>query len=148
MTSRASLVYYLSAVVIGCLLMSLAVWLSPVFDAFRIKGGFFGFYLLGLLCGSLVAILHAFALRKLTVTFGWNRSWQWIVSGAAIAWVLTWALGSLALSVESLSSGWIFLLVLAGPTAAVFAGTWPTVLAGGATACFLHMVHRTLGVRR
>ena len=153
MTRRGSLVYYLTAIVVGCLFMAVAILAVAQITTPRWDFGrdLFLFYFLAISHGWLPALLYALLLRRVNGALRWNRSWQWMVSGGSVAilviiawlfipadWVgarfvmrsLLWLLpsGNMVISYGFTSSLKVLL---------------PTIfLGGGATAFVLHRIHR------
>ena len=151
MTRRGSLVYYLTAWVCGCFFVSLPVWLHllhaggafPV-SLVRHSAAFLLFYFYSLLFGFCGALLGAFLLRSIARVARWDRLWQWVLLGAALAPLLMLLLGWPGPRIpwsDSAAGKWLS-LVWAGPAVVVEQGLWLAVPAGAATAWLLHSIHR------
>jgi hypothetical protein len=154
MTSRGSLAYYLAAWVCGCFFMALAFWLEarwpvrPSSDAVFRDVSFLGLCFFGLILGAVPSLLFGWILRKLLGFVRAENVWIWIVSGAALALLLIWILGSagrLARDPRFLPYSalpiWPFLLV--GPLAVLEGSIWVSLPVGAATASVLYAVHRS-----
>ncbi|MBI3405421.1 MAG: hypothetical protein HY046_08190 [Acidobacteria bacterium] len=98
MTRSGSIVYYLAAVVCGCLFMSMAVAAvgegSIQFSASGLRG-FFLLYFLSIVYGWFTAVVFALVLRRMAGLAKFSRAWQWAAAGAVLAPAVVWALSAL-----------------------------------------------------
>jgi len=154
MTRRGSLAYYLAAWVCGCLFMSVGVWLPGGWESthwtpsFKGAFGFVGSYFLSLVFGAFMTLLFALVLRRLTAILNWERLWQWVLTGAALAPLTVWTLallGQAAGGREAQLNRWavmLLLLFLGGPMDVFQRGLWVAIPVGVATSCVLYLIHR------
>jgi hypothetical protein len=150
MTRRGSLVYYLSAWILGCFFMSLLIWIKDMFavtldlpltrSAFGLL--FFNFY--GLVFGALGAFIAAFLLRRLMSALKCKTPFHWAVAGAILAPIVIAILGAWGRHLETQQRAGTRLLGLLtfGPKTLLEAGWWLAIPAGAATAFFLCRIQR------
>ncbi len=153
MTRNGSLAYYLAAWICGCFFMALGFWV----DIHWLRGawsqgefldvGFLAICFFGLILGAVPSLLFAWMLRRLMRVFAIERFRFWIFTGAGLALLLIWLLGSVGhlardprLLPYSALPIWPFLLV--GPVSVLEAGIWAAVPVGAATAGVLFAIHR------
>jgi hypothetical protein len=150
MTRRGSLVYYLAAWIIGCVFMSLAIWLRDTGSAtlgqlsFRTGFGILLFCFYGLVFGACAALLGAFLLRRLAFWLQWNHPGPWVAAGAGLATVLITVLGAWGRRVTAaprVVPKWVQLATF-GPKIVLDTGWWLALPVGAATAFVLYRVHR------
>jgi hypothetical protein len=152
MTSRGSLAYYLAAWVCGCFFMALAFWLELQFSRGASLQGtfqsmsFLGFCFFGLIFGAVPSLLFGWMLRRLMKFFHMEAILLWLATGAALAFLLVWCLGSLGHLLQnprylpySALPIWPFLVV--GPLAMLEGSIWVTLPVGAVTAAVLFAVH-------
>jgi hypothetical protein len=150
MTRRGSLVYYLSAWILGCFFMSLAVWIKDLWGATRMSSGLreaFGilfFYFYGLVLGALPALILAFMLRKIAAILKCKTAWHWAIFGAILTPLLIAALGNLGPRLGSVAvNGWRALdWFTSGPHIVIVDGWWLAIPAGAITAFLLCRIER------
>jgi hypothetical protein len=150
MTRRGSLVYYLSAWILGCFFMSAAVWLSSGWGGFRIESalrqvsGLLFFYFYGLVLGALPSLILAFLLRQVAAILKCKTAWHWAIFGAILTPVLLGALGTLGPRLGSVTgNGWRVLdWVTSGPHIVLVSGWWLTIPVGAVTAFLLCRIER------
>jgi hypothetical protein len=151
MTRQGSLVYYLSAWILGCFIMSLLIWIKDMFAVTvdiplsRSAFGLLFFYFYGLAFGALAALLGAFLLRAIMVgALKCKTPIHWAVAGAILAPVLIAILGICGRQAEVIHSRgmrlWGFLTF--GPKTVLEAGWWLAIPAGAATAYLLCRIQR------
>jgi hypothetical protein len=150
MTRRGSLVYYLSAWILGCFFMSLLIWIKDMFgvtldppfarSAFGLL--FFSFY--GLVFGALAALISAFLLRRLMAALRCKNPVHWAVVGAILAPAIIAILGTWGRHLENQQRVGARLLGLLtfGPKTVLEAGWWLAIPAGAATAFLLCRIQR------
>lgn len=150
MTRRGSLAYYLAAWIIGCVFMSLAIWLRDAPGAtvgqlsFRTGFGILLFCFYGLVFGACASLLGAFLLRRLAFWRQWDQPGPWVAAGAALAPILVTVLGAWGRSIAvapKLAPKWVQLATF-GPKIVLDAGWWLAIPVGAATAFVLYRVHR------
>ncbi len=150
MTRRGSLIYYLSAWILGCFFMSLAIWtkgmMGPTYGPFSAPSAFslMFFYFYGLILGALAAFLGAFVLRRLMRAVRCKTPSHWAVAGAILMPLVIAALGWLGRRVDLAQRPGERLLALltTGPKVVLDAGWWLAIPAGAATAYLLCRVER------
>jgi hypothetical protein len=153
MTRHGSLAYYLAAWICGCFFMVLGFWVDVHWlRGTRSQGAFLDVGLLaicffGFILGAVPSLLFAWMLRRLMSLFSTEQFWCWISSGAGLALLLVWLLGSLGHLLRdpkflpySALPIWPFLVV--GPVLLLEAGIWMALPVGAATAGVLFAVHR------
>ncbi|MGA8223369.1 MAG: hypothetical protein WB780_17105 [Candidatus Acidiferrales bacterium] len=151
MTRRGSLIYYLSAWILGCFFMTAAVWLSfGSAGGFRTEpalhqvSGLLFFYFYGLELGALPALIFAFLLRKIASTLKCKTPWHWAIFGAILSPLLVVALGHLGLRFGSVTgNGWQPVdWFTSGPQLVLVFGWWLAIPAGAITAFLLCRIER------
>jgi hypothetical protein len=150
MTRRGSLVYYLSAWILGCFFISLAVWVKDVCGAMRMSSGlreafgFLFFYFYGLVLGALPALILAFLLRQVAAILKCKTPGHWAIFGAILTPLLAGVLGILGRYAGSVASnGWRALdWFTSGPHIVLVSGWWLAIPAGAATGYFLACIQR------
>lgn len=156
MTRRGSLIYYLTAWILGCFFMSLAVWLKDVWGAARITSalreafGLLFFYFYGLVFGAPTALIGAFLLRRVAATFKCKMPSHWAIFGAILAPLLIGAVGTWGrhLSAGERQGMRLLSLLTFGPKTVLEAGWWLAIPAGAATAYFLCRTQRAFDPAR
>jgi len=150
MTRRGSLIYYLSAWILGCFFMSLAIWIKDLWGATRMSSGLreaFGimfFYFYGLVLGALPALIFGFLLRKIAALLKCKTAWHWAIYGAILTPLLVGALGNLGPRLGSVAGGgWRALdWFTSGPHIALACGWWLAIPVGAITAFLLCRIQR------
>jgi len=150
MTRRGSLIYYLSAWILGCFFMSLAIWMKDMMGptrglvSARSVFGLIFFYFYGLILGALAAFLGAFILRRLMRAVRCKTPTHWAIAGVVLMPLVVAALGWLGRRVDLAQRPGERLLVAltTGPKMVLEAGWWLAIPAGAATAYFLCRVER------
>jgi hypothetical protein len=156
MTKRGSLVYYLTAWVVGCISTATWTWLffpgiPNGFISYRPDdpvGRFLGLTMGSLVVGAIPAFLFGWILRRVMTNFTGAGALNWILLGSLLSPALIYLLGAggeqLLLSGRPLAGGLRGLLafVLSGPAVVFVSGLASSVPAGGMTAYLLFRVHR------
>ncbi len=150
MTRRGSLVYYLSAWILGCFFMSLLIWIKDMYAAkldHPVVGFAFGllsFAFFGLVSGAAAALIVAFLLRRLMSALKCKTPLHLAVAGAILAPILIAILGTLGRHLENQQRPGARLLGLLtfGPKTVLEAGWWLAIPAGAATAFLLCRIQR------
>ena len=156
MTRRGSLVYYLTAWILGCFFISLAVWIKDVWGAARITSalreafGLLFFYFYGLIFGAPTALIGAFLLRQVAAKFKCKMPSHWAICGAILAPLSIGAVGTWGRHVATGERQGIRLLSLLtfGPKTVLEAGWWLAIPAGAVTGYFLGRVQRAFDPAR
>jgi hypothetical protein len=156
MTRRGSLVFYLSAWILGCFFMSLLVWAKNIFAASfdlplsRSAFGLLIFYFYGLVFGALAALIGAFLLRAVAPALKAKAPVAWAVVGALLAPLLIAALGMLGRRVQAFSpvAARLVDLLTWGPRTVLDVGWWLAVPAGAATGYLLCRIERAFAPER
>ncbi len=163
MTRSGSMVYYLAAVVCGCLFMSAALVVAGDASLRNPAGGggeLLLLYFLSMVNGWCAALVFAFLLRRTASLAGWLRGWQWALAGAVLSPVVVWVMATLwthAL-LGRIPLSWPRLLlamnaIFLGPmTALTLPGSIARALlaaaaAGAPTALVLFAIHRSFQPR-
>lgn len=150
MTRRGTLVYYLSAWILGCFFISASVWtkdtyfatLNHPFSDFAF--GLLYFYFFGLISGAVAALFGAFLLRRTMAALECKTPSHWALAGAILTPALIFILGAWGRHIavqQRPETRWLELLTL-GPKTALDAGWWLAIPAGAATAFLLCRVQR------
>jgi hypothetical protein len=150
MTRRGSLVYYLSAWILGCFFMSAAVWAKDQWGVVKISRGmpeisgllFFTFY--GLILGAIPALIAGFLLRRVASLLKCKTPAHWAIFGAILLPLLIGisdALLHLA-PARGQTSEWILSWLTSGPHIVVRTGWWLAIPAGAVTGYFLGRIQR------
>lgn len=150
MTRRGSIVYYLSAWILGCFFASLLLWikdiLAPTLHAplSRSAVGLLFFYFYGLIVGALPALLAGFLLRIIMGALQCKTPWHWAAVGAILAPVLVFILGIWGGPAEALQHPGLRLaaLLTLGPRLVLDEGWWLVIPSGAATAYLLCRIQR------
>lgn len=150
MTRRGSLIYYLSAWILGCFFMSLAIWTKDMMGpthglvSTRSAFGLMFFYFYGLILGALAAFLGAFILRRLMRTVKCKTPSHWAAGGAILTPLVIAALGWLGRHADLAQrpGGRLLALLTTGPKVVLEAGWWLAIPAGAATAYLLCRIER------
>ena len=150
MTRRGSLIYYLTAWILGCFFMSLAVWSKDLWGAARLSSGLreaFGvlfFYFYGLVFGALSALIGGFLLRRVAALLKCRTPAHWAIFGAILAPILIGALGTWGhrMGLAKHPGFRLLSLLTFGPKTVLEAGWWLAIPAGAATGYFLGRVQR------
>jgi hypothetical protein len=156
MTKRGSLVYYLTAWVVGCITTATLIWLFPShipngFSSYRpdnAVGRFLGLTMGSLMVGAIPALLFGWILRRVMTTFSTAGALSWILLGSLLSPSLIYLLGAggeqLFLSGRPLSgvTRLPLIFVFSGPAVVFISGLAASVPAGGITAFVLFLVHR------
>lgn len=149
MTRHGSLVYYLSAWILGCFFMSVLVWIKNMFvptletPVSRSAFGLLFFYFYGLIFGALAALIGAFMLRTSMKGLRCKTPMHWAVAGAVLAPVLIAVLGTWGRRAEMARWGERLLELLTfGPKVVLEAGWWLAIPAGAATGYLLCRIER------
>ncbi|HTS13785.1 MAG TPA: hypothetical protein VMH00_16820 [Candidatus Limnocylindrales bacterium] len=153
MTRRGSLVYYLTAWILGCFFMSALIWIRDMFAATldlpltRSTFGLLFFYFYGLVFGAISAFVGAFLLRRIMAALKCKTPSHWAAIGAILAPALIaiFGLWGRHLAVAQRQVPRILGLVTFGPRTVIEAGWWLAIPAGAATAFFLCRVQRAFG---
>jgi hypothetical protein len=149
MTRRGSLAYYLASWACGCFFMTICFVGLPRPAEFphRIILGLIYLYFLALIFGAFTSLLFGFLLRKIAGGFRFARAWQWILTGAILAFVLVSALGSITL-IHFRATHFLLpvqIYFLSAPQVILSGGMsllWRVIPAGAATAWVLFRIHR------
>ena len=150
MTRRGSLIYYLSAWILGCFFMSLLVWVKDMFAATldapmtRSAFGLLFFYFYGLIFGALAALIGAFLLRAVMAALKCKTPIHWSVAGAVMAPLVIAILGIWGRRAGMVQRPGMRLvgLLTFGPKTVLEAGWWLAIPAGAPTAYLLCRIQR------
>jgi hypothetical protein len=150
MTRRGSLIYYLSAWILGCFLISIALWFKDLWGATRMSSGLreaFGilfFYFYGLVLGALPALIFAFLLRKVAAILKCKTPWHWAMFGAFLAPLVVTVLGYFGPRFGTVAgNGWrVVDWFASGPHIVIVAGRWLSIPVGAVTAFLLCRIER------
>jgi len=150
MTRRGTLVYYLSAWILGCFFMSALVWIKDTYaSTFNhpftdFAFGLLYFYFFGLISGALTALLGAFLLRRVMRALKCKTPAHWAVAGALITPLLIEVLGTWGrhLAMQRRAGVGLLEALTFGAKTVLDAGWWLAILAGAATAFFLCRIQR------
>jgi hypothetical protein len=150
MTHRGSLIYYLTAWILGCFFMSALVWGKDMSGSteslFKIRSAFgllfFSFY--GFILGAVTAFLGAFLLRRIMKALNSKTPWHWAIAGALLTPALVAAIGTLGRHWNDPGMPRLTLTAIStyGAQMILEAGWWLTIPAGAATGYFLGRVER------
>lgn len=155
MTRRGSLIYYLSAWILGCFFMSLLVWVKDLFAVTletpmsRSAFGLLLFYFYGLVFGAVAALVGAFLLRVVMAALKCKTPIHWAVVGAILAPALIATLGIWGRRGEMAQRPGMRLvgLLTFGPKTVLEAGWWLAIPAGAATAYLLCRIQRAFAAQ-
>ncbi len=150
MTRRGSIVYYLSAWILGCFFMSLLLWIKDMFAAAldvplsRSAFGLLFFYFYGLLLGALASLVGGFLLRAIMAALKCKTPIHWTVAGAILAPLLIFVLGIVGRRIETIQHPdlRLFGLLTLGPKTVLDTGWWLAIPSGAATAYLLCRIQR------
>jgi hypothetical protein len=160
MTRRGSLAYYLSAWILGCFFMGLAVWIrdataaTPNFPMTRSAFGLLFFYFYGLVFGAGAALIGAWVLRVTMRALKCKNPLHWAAAGSVLSLGLMAALGIMGERILVAGRGvesarnpamWLLGYLTFGPKIVFEAGWWLAIPGGAATAYFLCRIHRAFG---
>jgi len=149
-TRRGSLIYYLSAWILGCFFMSAAVWLASswgglrTMPAMRQAFGLLFFYFYGLVLGALPSLLFAFLLRKVAGMLKYKTAWHWAIFGAVLTPLFIFLLGHWGPYFSSVTRNGARVVewFTSGPHIVLVSGWWLAIPAGAVTGYFLSRVER------
>jgi hypothetical protein len=153
-TKRGSLVYYLSAWILGCFFCSLAVAFSGT--TFMVYSnnppravGLLSVYFFSLVLGAVPMLIFGLLLRKIAALLKCKTTWHWAIFGAILLPVLVVALGMLPNLGAALGrmGEWIATLLTSGPHIVFADRWWLTLPAGAATGYFLGRIQRAFSVQ-
>ena len=155
MTRRGSLIYYLSAWILGCFFMSLLVWVKDLFAVTletpisRSAFGLLFFYFYGLVFGAVAALVGAFLLRVVMAALKCKTPIHWAVVGAILAPALIATLGIWGRRGGMAQRPGMRLvgLLTFGPKTVLEAGWWLAIPAGAATAYLLCRIQRAFAAQ-
>jgi hypothetical protein len=150
MTRRGTLIYYLSAWIVGCFFMSGAIWIKGTFEpqsgtfAGRSVFGLIFASVSGFLLGACAAFLGAFLLRRIMTALKCKTPSHWALAGAILAPVLIASLGTWErhMNFAQRPALNIFALLTTGPRVVLDTGWWFAIPAGAATAYLLCRIER------
>jgi len=150
MTRRGSLVYYLSAWILGCFFMSAGVWIKDQWGFVKISRSvpeisgllFFTFY--GLILGAVPALIVGFLLRKVASLLKCKTPAHWAIFGAILLPLLVGALETLLRLAPATGerAEWILSWFTSGPHIVIITGWWLAIPAGAITGYFLGRIQR------
>jgi hypothetical protein len=154
MTRNGSLVYYLTAWIVGSFFMILALFVA---DAIRPPVSIYGFlrnitsnflfaYFFGLIYGASTELVYGFVLRRFMIWSGATRIWQWVLTGSALVIPFFFILRWMGHILRFTDPGGNLFAILVGGVLADLADDYRilalAVPAGGATSAVLFYVHR------
>ncbi len=157
MTRTGSIVYYLAAIVTGCLFMTAAIAASGVRtfgESAPTFKGLFLLYFLSLVYGWFTAVIFAIVLRLAAKIIRFRAGWHWAVAGFILTPAVIWALSAIwtrfliGVHWPSPAVTAIVTTIFFGPMTAVFMtpslaiGFLGAGFAGAATAWVLFSIHR------
>lgn len=150
MTQRGTLVYYLSAWILGCFFISGSLWIKDTFGgtiSHPFANSAFGllyFYFFGLVSGAAAVLIGAVVLRRIMIALKCKTPTHWAVAGAIVSLLLVLALGMWGRHVEALNGakGGLFELLAVGPEAVLNGGWWLAMPGGAVTAFLLCRIQR------
>ena len=147
MTRRGTLAYYLAAWVIGCFVVAVLQWIADAFaGSMGTASALLITYFFSLVFGAVTILLFAFLLRRCMRLMKAGSLWIWVVSGAALAFVLIIALihaQNALLSMRSGQFGELFFgLILKAVDSLSGHNLWQAPVAGATTAAVLGLVDR------
>jgi hypothetical protein len=150
MTRHGTLVYYLSAWILGCFFMSAVVWMKDTYAAtlnhpfadFAFGLLYFSFF--GFISGAVAALIGGFVLRRLMSGLKCKTPSHWAIAGAILTPAIVALLGIWGRRIEMQT--WpgmrVLGLVTFGPKTVLEAGWWLAVPAGALTAFLLCRIQR------
>ncbi len=154
MTRNGSLVYYLTAWIVGSFFMILALFVA---DAIRPPASIHGFlrdvasnflfaYFFGLIYGASTELVYGFVLRRFMIWSRATRAWQWGGVGSALVIPFFFILRWMGRVLRFTDPGGNFFAILVGGVLADLAADYRILAlgipAGGATSAVLFYVHR------
>lgn len=150
MTRRGTLIYYLSAWILGCFFMSLAMWIKDEWDFVRFSlrllkiSGLLTDYFFGLALGAIPMLIAAFLLRKVASVLKCKTPWHWAIFAAILLPLLVVVLGNVRPLPPAFGRPaiWIQDWTTSGPHIMFLAGWWLAIPAGAATGYFLGKIQR------
>jgi hypothetical protein len=150
MTRRGTLIYYLSAWIVGCFFMSAVIWIKDMFEPqVRTSAGRSIFGLIfasvsGFLLGAFAAFLGAFLLRRMMAALKCKTPSHWAAAGGILAPVLMAGLGTWERHMNFAQRPGLSILALltTGPRVVLDSGWWLAIPAGAATAYLLCRIER------
>jgi hypothetical protein len=150
MTRRGSLIYYLSAWILGCFFMTVLVWVKEMDGVaeglYRIRSTLglvlFSFY--GFILGATTALLGGFLLRRIMTAMKCKTPWHWAIAGAMVSPGLVALLGTLSrhLNGQGMPRLELISMCLYGAEMVLDASWWLAIPAGAATGYFLGRIER------
>jgi hypothetical protein len=150
MTRRGTLVYYLSAWILGCFFISASLWIKDMYFARSshpfsdFAFGLLYFYFFGLISGAIAALLGAFFLRRGMMALKCKTPSHWAIAGGILTPALLFILGTWGRHValqQRPETRWLELITF-GPKTVLEAGWWLAIPAGAATAFLLCRIQR------
>ena len=150
MTRRGTLIYYLSAWILGCFFMSLAMWIKDEWDFVRFSlrllkiSGLLTDYFFGLALGAIPMLIAAFLLRKVASVLKCKTPWHWAIFAAILLPLLVVVLGNVRPLPPAFGhpARWIQDWTTSGPHIMFLTGWWLAIPAGAATGYFLGKIQR------
>lgn len=156
MTRRGTLIYYLTAWVIGCFSIAVAIWIKGLLaDELPLQNRSFdllGFAFYAMVFGGALSLLGGFVLRKLMDALKCRTPLHWAAAGAILAPALVLAAARMGrgLAVVTLNKWPAFrssvavveFVFFVGANTVVANGWWLAIPAGAATAYLLGRVER------
>jgi hypothetical protein len=147
MTRHGTLAYYLAAWVIGCPVVALVFWLiESVQTGSASSSALLEICFFALMSGALDSLLFAFLLRRMMHGFGTRNAAAWSLVGAALAFVLvfalSWIFSKLPGSMQQGPGYFVRSFAFAGPEAIWRSGWWQAPIEGGGIAAVLCLVDR------
>jgi hypothetical protein len=145
MTRRGTLVYYLSAWILGCFFVSAGVWIKDTYFATMnhpfadFAFGLLYFYFFGLISGAAAALLAAFLLRRTMIALKCKTASHWAILGAILTPLVILILGEWGrhVAIQQDSGRNLLPLLTLGPKTVLEAGWWLAIPAGAITAFLL-----------
>ncbi len=150
MTRRGSLAYYFAAVTLGSFFLAVtyyAYFLLHGSPRDNIGRDFLVTFFFTVMLTLLPMLLCAFLLRRAAVAVRWQSPWPWMLTGAALFFVVVQALGWLGniVNTNRMVVPWwrmALMFILVGPMLAVKQPFWLPLPAGALTAWLLSRIHR------
>ncbi|NDQ56040.1 MAG: hypothetical protein GZ088_03075 [Acidipila sp.] len=160
MTRRGSLVYYLTAWVVGCISAVVMMRLLPSrmpsasvgYGSDAGVASFLGLAMASLMAGALPSLLFAWILRRLLAKLPAARALLWILTGAILSPVLVFILGSGDRYFDAAPAGpgshmagvirFALMLLFSAPGMVLATGLASAIPAGAITAYVLFLIYR------
>lgn len=150
MTRRGSLIYYLSAWILGCFFISLLIWIKDMYAAkldHPLAGfavGLLSFSFFGLVSGAPTALIISFLLRRLMSALRCKTPAHWALAGGILAPIVIAIFGTWGrhISMEPPGGARLLGLLTFGPKTVLEAGWWLAIPAGAGTAFLLCRIER------